>query len=922
MTAAAATKKKRGRPRKKREGGHLHYSPPSPPRPSTAPRRTLRPRRRRTLLDDFADFDDYLDEEEEEEEEEVMEEQEGKGKRRKLNLILKLPPAGPTTATTEEERPRRGAPVVPASSFSSLASFSSYVDDDDEEDEEAEGETMKPPKKRRLDGCDDGVRSGGSGDRETGKIILLQSLKGSATGVSTSSQVAGTCLPERKFLEAVLDKIQKKDTYGVFAEPVDPEELPDYYDVIGHPMDFGTVRKKLATEAYRSFEQFEDDVFLICSNAMQYNAPDTIYFRQARSMQDIGRKEFQKLRIEGKCMETYSKCEEKTVFNPIEKKLLQMCPPRVAQENFVSDISSATTIASGGEPCTGLSTAEASGVDPATTSNGLADGSSSLGESKSEKVDDLRVKGSPSKLGKKSLEGDENRRASYNVCDEQSPQVSGMVCDVLDGEQRKLVPVGLDAEYSYARSLARFAGNLGPIAWRIASQRIESALPSGVKFGSGWVGEYEPLPTPILSFENIPQLQHQQLDTNTTLQSKMPLKDKATALGKKANGNSREVNYGIQSKLGTTIYNRGSGPVTGGNNLCGFTEVKQQSPSFISETQLRPNAAVLQQKNKQVTSKLAKVSGTFLEQAREHQQSSSSCSLVDQSVQRPEIFTGVAAFKPPGRISLDRKLGQPEPLKQTVAMVPCSTTDGRVPVGQSSNGKVLGGSSSNILGNTMGFSSKYQKGNVGDEHQTLHEYGLNHPSRLMGWPIEMLNQSNISNNSVDSSKFLPSAVPPTGRESPNTADAAAAGAWMSIGASTQSKTSVNAVNGRDSPNASASTYFYGSTSRAPKVSSRVSDDSNTTSMSQAFRQPIQVVGSEPQFCNKGLVIFPQLGATGMSRFQGQTPQQGLLRQTENRHPKSVCPPDLNISFQPPGSPVPHSSGILKDSQQPDLALQL
>ncbi|CAL9134315.1 unnamed protein product [Musa textilis] len=734
-----------------------------------------------------------------------------------------------------------------------------------------------------------------------------------SSGVSTSSQVVGTCLPERKFLEAVLDKIQKKDTYGVFAEPVDPEELPDYYDVIEHPMDFGTVRKKLATEAYRSFEQFEDDVFLICSNAMQYNAPDTIYFRQARSMQDIGRKEFQKLRLEGKCMETYSKCEEKTVFNPIEKKLLQKCPPRVVQENFVSDISSATTIASGGEPCTGLSTAEASGVDPATTSNGLADGSSSLGESKSEKVDDLRVKGSPSKLGKKSLEGDENRRASYNVCDEQSPQVSGMVCDVLDGEQRKLVPVGLDAEYSYATSLARFAGNLGPIAWRIASQRIESALPSGVKFGSGWVGEYEPLPTPILSFENIPQLQHQQLDTSTTLQSKMPLKDKATALGKKANGKSQEVNYGIQRKLGTTIYNRGSDPVTGGNNLCGFTEVKQQSPSFISETQLRPNAAVLQQKNKQVTSNLAKVSGTFLEQAREHQQSSSSSSLVDQSIQRPEIYTGVAAFKPPGRISLDRKLGQPEPLKQTVAMVPCGTTDGRVPVGQSSNGKVLGGSSSNILGNNMGFSSKYQQGIVGDERQTLREYSLNHPSRLMGWPIEMLNQSNFSNNSVD----LPSAVPPTGRESANTADAAAAGAWMSIGASTQSKTLVNAVNVRDSPNGSASTYFY-----APMVSSRVSDDSKTTSMSQTFRQPIQVVGSEPQFCNKGLVFFPQLGATGMSRFQGQTPQQGLLRPTENKHPKNVCPPDLNISFQPPGSPVPHSSGILKDSQQPDLALQL
>ena len=34
-------------------------------------------------------------------------------------------------------------------------------------------------------------------------------------------------------------------------------QLPDYHDVIEHPMDFGTVRKKLARNAYRCFEQFE-----------------------------------------------------------------------------------------------------------------------------------------------------------------------------------------------------------------------------------------------------------------------------------------------------------------------------------------------------------------------------------------------------------------------------------------------------------------------------------------------------------------------------------------------------------------------------------------------------------------------------------------------------------------------------------------
>ncbi|KAG6482160.1 hypothetical protein ZIOFF_058791 [Zingiber officinale] len=45
-------------------------------------------------------------------------------------------------------------------------------------------------------------------------------------------------------------------------------------------MDFGTMQKKLARNCVHSFEQFEDDVFLISGNAMQYNAPDTIYFRE------------------------------------------------------------------------------------------------------------------------------------------------------------------------------------------------------------------------------------------------------------------------------------------------------------------------------------------------------------------------------------------------------------------------------------------------------------------------------------------------------------------------------------------------------------------------------------------------------------------------------------------------------------------
>lgn len=46
-------------------------------------------------------------------------------------------------------------------------------------------------------------------------------------------------------------------------------------------------------------------------------------------------------------------------------------------------------------------------------------------------------------------------------------------------------------EHSYARSLARFAAGLGPAVWKIASERIGSVLPIGLKFGPGWIGENE-----------------------------------------------------------------------------------------------------------------------------------------------------------------------------------------------------------------------------------------------------------------------------------------------------------------------------------------------------------------------------------------------------------------------------------------------
>nr|CAD1819219.1 unnamed protein product [Ananas comosus var. bracteatus] len=555
----AAAARRRGRPPQQRSA--------APPPES---RRNLRPRRRRLLLNDHYGFSSSSEEEGEKEKEEVEEER-GRGeqgrRRRKLKLVLKLPhfspakreaasppppPAPPSPAPPRSSRPRRAAERRVSESSSSSppsASSSSYVEDEDddeeeegkcEEEEEEEEEEIKPLKKRRIDRCHDRIGSERSRHREIEKKSnVVRRSNGSISG-------SGTPLPERKMLEAILDKLQKKDTYGVFAEPVDPEELPDYHDVIDHPMDFGTIRKKLARNLYRSFEQFEDDVFLICNNAMQYNAPDTIYFRQARSIQDMARNKFQELRDDnlctgkklrdnglctgkklrddglctgkkltddGLCIEKKRRDDDLSTKNEwkdearvkvesLEKQQVEKGFCRNQQEPHVSDISSAATLASVGEAYTGLSTAQANDVEPSMVVDKSVDNSSSLGESKSEKFDELPARSSPSKPVRLPLVVDENRRATYYTSDEQPKIERDSIFDVLAGEPRQLVAVELHMEYSYARSLARFAATLGPIAWKIASERIEKVLPSGVKFGPGWVGEYEPLPTAIISLEN------------------------------------------------------------------------------------------------------------------------------------------------------------------------------------------------------------------------------------------------------------------------------------------------------------------------------------------------------------------------------------------------------------------------------------
>ncbi|MEQ2172466.1 hypothetical protein GOODEAATRI_021342 [Goodea atripinnis] len=64
--------------------------------------------------------------------------------------------------------------------------------------------------------------------------------------------------------------------------------VPDYLEFISHPMDFSTMRSKLENHSYRSVADLEADFNLMVSNCLLYNTKDTVFYKAALRLRDLG----------------------------------------------------------------------------------------------------------------------------------------------------------------------------------------------------------------------------------------------------------------------------------------------------------------------------------------------------------------------------------------------------------------------------------------------------------------------------------------------------------------------------------------------------------------------------------------------------------------------------------------------------------
>ncbi|KAE9458255.1 hypothetical protein C3L33_09847, partial [Rhododendron williamsianum] len=870
-------RKKKGRPSKADLA--LRAAAAAAETPEAEERRSLRRRNVRYTFD----FDDYVDDDE-------LEDEDAWRREKKLKLLLKL------QQQSKEEEGGSGSESAPSRTRPAAASGSSEEDGGN------------PLKKRKIGGDvdEDGVNGGGT----------------------PSAPPLGFALPDKKLLELILDKLQKKDIYGVYAEPVDPEELPDYHEVIEHPMDFATVRKKLGNGAYSTLEQFESDVFLICANAMEYNAPDTIYYKQARSIEELAQKKFQRLRVHVERSEKELKSEDVTRSDSLAKKQIKKPMNRTAQEPVGSDFSSGATLATPGDLQSGSNATQAGGFEKLSKVDGPVEGNTSLTENILDKAEDLSSgRGALSRLGRKPHIHNENRRATYNISNQPESR-SESVFTTFDDDMKQLVPVGLNADYSYSRSLARFAATLGPVAWNVASKRIEQCLPPGFKYGRGWVGDYEPLPTPVLMLNNC--------SPNETALTKDDKSSKSTPLSAQAHPvNVPSLKKGDSSLFGasitkTTVIPTASTPVrelsVRGANLNG------KQPFFCSEGSRGTTTASVNYPQQSPRSRNIEPNKKVIKQAELNCPAPSANRNMDDFVAEKQIPNGdVPASQSTETVSRNGNLSQAIPLKQM-------ENNRKVSSKSLGRNRMVTSPSDGLPNQIVSNAPYFSHGQ---------EQGLSDPVQLMRMLAEnsQKQQKSLNNPQVDNKSSLVPLAPSSRSEDSINATAAAARAWMSIGSvgskaaaenTGTHKNQMHSLNNplwNPSPTASFPQESYALTQHyarepQPQVSQFRGDfpgfgmhfqPPKASYPLQPFMIPPAQMGNEAQ--NRPM-FFPQLVTADLSRFQVQSPRQSLNSPRQQRQKQESVPPDLNLSFQSSGSPGGQSSGVMVDSQQPDLALQL
>ncbi|XP_041367333.1 uncharacterized protein LOC121381963 isoform X2 [Gigantopelta aegis] len=88
-------------------------------------------------------------------------------------------------------------------------------------------------------------------------------------------------------MKRVLKAVKNHSDSWPFWEAVNEETVPDYYEIIKHPIDLNTIEKKLDRNEYTSREEFIEDFRLMFDNCEKYNGPDNDFTYMSRTVEKL-----------------------------------------------------------------------------------------------------------------------------------------------------------------------------------------------------------------------------------------------------------------------------------------------------------------------------------------------------------------------------------------------------------------------------------------------------------------------------------------------------------------------------------------------------------------------------------------------------------------------------------------------------------
>ena len=154
-------------------------------------------------------------------------------------------------------------------------------------------------------------------------------LNGKKQGAGESGFGFGTGTKIFKNCSALLDKLMKHKHGWVFNTPVDVKGLGlhDYFIIIKHPMDLGTVKSRLTKNWYKSPEEFAEDVRLTFHNAMKYNPKGQDVHVMAEQLLDIFETKWAVIKSDYDHEMRFSSSYEVGIPTPTSRKAPPFVPP-------------------------------------------------------------------------------------------------------------------------------------------------------------------------------------------------------------------------------------------------------------------------------------------------------------------------------------------------------------------------------------------------------------------------------------------------------------------------------------------------------------------------------------------------------------------------------------------------------------------